>query len=114
MAEAVKRKKKVRGGHKSYVMSTNNSVNELLESYEAAMANQLKRYRVALNERLEILKTLDNEIVKLVDEKDIEQEITDSAVFRESIHKVLLDMEEKLSFNVDTPSDKSLNNSSIN
>ena len=78
------------------------------------MANQLKRYRVALNERLEILTTLDNEIVELVDEKDIEQEITDSAVFRESIHKVLLDMEEKLSFNVDTPSDKSLNNSSIN
>ena len=78
------------------------------------MANQFKRYRVALNERLEILTTLDNEIVELVDEKDTEQEITDSAVFRESIHKVLLDMEEKLSFNVDTPSDKSLNNSSIN
>ena len=49
-----------------------------------------------------------------MDEKDTEQEITDSAMFRESIHKVLLDMEEKLSFNVDTPSDKSLNNSSIN
>ena len=114
MAEAVKRKKKVRGGHKSYVTSTINSVNELLESYEPAMANQVKRYRVALNERLEILTTLDNEIVELVDEKEIEQEITDSAVFRESIHKVLLDMEEKLSFNVDTPSDKSLNNSSIN
>ena len=85
----MKRKKKVRGGHKSYVTSTINSVNELLESYEPAMANQLKRYRVALNERLEILTTLDNEIVELVDEKDIEQEITDSAVFRESIHKVL-------------------------
>ena len=78
------------------------------------MANQLKRYRVALNERLEILTTLDNEIVELVDEKDIEQEITDSAVFRESIHKVLLDIEEKLSSNVDTSSDKSLNSSSIN
>ena len=50
------------------------------------MANQLKRY-VALNERPEILTTLDNEIVELVDEKDIEQEITNSAVFRESIHK---------------------------
>ena len=87
MAEAVKRKKKVRGGHKSYVTSTINSVNELLESYEPAMANQVKRYRVALNERLEILTTLDNEIAELVDEKDVEQEITDSAVFRESIHK---------------------------
>ena len=52
--------------------------------------------------------------MELVDEKDIEQEITESAVFRESIHNVLLDMEENLSFNVDTPSDKSLNNSSIN
>ena len=88
MAEAVKRKKKVRGGHKSYVTSTINSVNELLESYEPAMANQLKRYIVALNERLEIFITLDNEIVELVDEKDIEQEITDSIVYRESIHKV--------------------------
>ena len=78
-------------------------------------ANQLKRHRVALNKRLEILTTLDDEIVELVDEKNIEQEITDSAIFRESIHKVLLDMEEKLSFIVDTPSDKSLNNnSSIN
>ena len=87
MAEAVKRKKKVRGGHKSYVTSTINSVNELLESYEPAMANQVKRYRVALNERLEILTTLDNEIVELVDEKDIEQEITDSAVFRNAFTK---------------------------
>ena len=71
-AEAVKKKKKVRGGHKSYVTSTINSVNEFLESYEPAMVNQLKRYRVALNERLEILTTLDNEIVELVDERDIE------------------------------------------
>ena len=77
------------------------------------MANQLKRYRVALNERLEILTTLDNEIVELVDDKDIEQEVTDSVTFRESIHKVSY-MEEMLSFNVDTPSDKSLDNSSIN
>ena len=29
------------------------------------------------------------------------------------MHKVLLDMEERLSFNVDTPPDKSLNNGSI-
>ena len=45
-----------------------------------------------------------------MDEKDIEQKITDSATFRETIHKVLLDMEEKLSFNLDT--DKSPNNGS--
>ena len=84
--------------------STISSVYELLESYEPAVANQLNRYRVALNERLEILTTLDDEIVELVDENDIEQEITDSAIFRESIHEVLFDLEEKLSFNVDTPS----------
>ena len=35
-------------------------------------------------------------------------------IFRPCFHKVLLDMEEKLSFNVDTPSDKALINSSIN
>ena len=63
MAEAVKRKKKVRGCHKSYVTSTINSVNELLESYEPTGANQLKKYGVALNERLEILTTVENEIV---------------------------------------------------
>ena len=57
MAEAAKKKKKVRGGHKSYVTSTINSVNELLESSHLTMANQLKRYRVALNESLEILTT---------------------------------------------------------
>ena len=55
MAEAVKRKKKVTGGHKSYVISTISSIYELLKSCEPAMANQLKRYTVALNERLEIL-----------------------------------------------------------
>ena len=52
--------------------------------------------------------------MELVDEKDIQQEITDSAILRESMHKVLLDMEERLSFNVDTQPGKSLNNRGIN
>ena len=42
MAEAVKRKKKLRGGHKSYVTPTFNPVNELLESHQPTMANQPK------------------------------------------------------------------------
>ena len=34
---------KVKGDHKSYVIPTINSVNQLLESHEPTMANQLKR-----------------------------------------------------------------------
>ena len=48
-----------------------------------------------MNERLDILKELDNEILILIPaDKDIEHEIVSAGVFRESIYEVIVHSEE--------------------
>ena len=87
MAEAdLKQKVKVRGGHKGYVTKTLTKCEEALSgSIDPAVIKKLKEWKINLNERLDILKELDNKILNLIPaDKDIEHEIDSAGVFRES------------------------------
>ena len=53
--EELKKKKKIRGGHKGYVTTTLEKVEALLDDFEISAANQVKTYRIALTEKLDIL-----------------------------------------------------------
>ena len=101
MAEAdLKQKVKVRGGHKGYFTKTLTKCKEALSgSIDPAVIKKLKEWKINLNERLDILKELDNEILNLIPaDKDIEHEIDSASarVFRESIYEVIVHIDEVL------------------
>ena len=99
MVEAdLKQKVKVRGGHKGYVTKTLTKCKEALSgSIDPALIKKLKEWKINLNERLDILKELDNEILNLIPaDKDIEHEIDSAGVFRESIYEVIVHIDEVL------------------
>ena len=77
--EELAKKRKVRGGHRSYVKKLIGSTNELVESYTRTKEQKLvlEEKRIALTGKLEKLKELDDEIINILseDEKDLEAEI---------------------------------------
>ena len=71
------------------------------------MVNQLKICRIALEEKLKILGGLDDEILVLLKEDQIEEEIEETGNFRESIHEMIVKIDEVLLAEVENISDKS-------
>ena len=94
--EELKKKRKIRGGHKGYVTTTLEKVQTLLHDFESSSANQLKTYRISLTEKLNILGALDDEILALIKEDQIEDEISPTGTFRESIHQMIVRIDESL------------------
>ena len=105
--EDLKKKKKIRGGHKGYVTKTLERIQSLLDRFEPTVVNQLKTYRIALEEKLKILGSLDDEILGLLKEDQIEEEIEETGNFRESIHEMNVKIDEVLLAEVENNSDKS-------
>ena len=56
----------------------------------------MKTYRIALTEKLDILGALDDEILTLIAEENIEDEISETGIFRESIHQMIVQIDEAL------------------
>ena len=54
----------------------------------------MKTYRIALTEH--ILGALDDEILTLIAEENIEDEISETGIFRESIHQMIVQIDEAL------------------
>ena len=53
-------------------------IQSLLDRFEPTVVNQLKSYRIALEEKLKILGSLDDEILGLLKEDQIEEEIEET------------------------------------
>ena len=105
--EDLKKKKKIRRGHKGYVTKTLERIQSLLDRFEPTVVNLLKTYRIALEEKLKILGSLDDEILGLLKEDQIEEEIEETGNFRESIHEMMVKIDEVLLAEVENNSDKS-------
>ena len=56
----------------------------------------MKTCRIALTEKLDILGALDDEILTLIAEENIEDEISETGIFRESIHQMIVQIDEAL------------------
>jgi len=96
MADEELKNKKIRGGHKGCVTTTLEKVQASLDDFELSAANQVKTYRIALTEKLDILGALDDEILTLITEEHIEDEISETGIFRESVHQVRVQIYEAL------------------
>ena len=108
--EDLKKKKKIRGGHKGYVTRMIEKIQSLLDHFEPDVVNQLKTYRIALEEKLKILGGLNDEILGLLEEDQIEEEIEETGNFRESIHEMIVKIDEVLLAEVENISDNSNSN----
>ena len=94
MAELT-RKKQVRGGHKSSITKTIRKAEELL----AALSDhvQLSRFKMSLQEKLEVVKNIDAGILELLEgEAVVTAEIEEADAFKEEIYAALVRIDELL------------------
>ena len=70
MSTNLAKKKKIRGGHRGYVTKTLGMTNDLLENFDPSLETKVKQQKITLEESLITLKTLDEQILDLVDEDE--------------------------------------------
>ena len=93
MAEGLSRKKRVRGGHRASATRTISQIYEVMESTDDVgnIITKLKQCKLALQEKIETVKNLDDEILELVDDDDVENEIEEADTFKERVQRAIID-----------------------
>ena len=86
-ADDLRRKKRVRAGHRGSV--TIGRAEDLL-ALEKPDIDRLSQVKLTLSEKLEVLKTLDAEILDLVEEGDMAEEIDQADEFKEKMYAVMV------------------------
>ena len=90
MAEALAKKKRIRAGHRASATRTTRQVEDILSS-EAPDKERLVLLGLTLNEKLETIKTLDSEVIDLIeDEETLAAEIEQADDYKESIFSALI------------------------
>ena len=91
------KKKKVRGGHKAYLNKTVGTVNALLRETQTNQVLLLKQHKAVLEERLKTITVIDDQVLELLDdEEEILYEIDEAGSFSENVHKILIEIDDKL------------------
>ena len=96
MAEELARKKRVRGGHRS---STTKMIAKAEETLEAAPARgipalpNLSQLEMSIKEKLNEIRTLDSEILALINEEELDEEIAQANLYKERIYSTLITIE---------------------
>ena len=101
MAELA-RKKRVRAGHRVSATKMISRTEDFL-ARDVPDVSKLPQLKLSLNEKLEVLKQLDEEIVGMVNEDDVSGEIEQSDEFREGIYAVAVRIECALALPTSTP-----------
>ena len=98
MAEALAKKKKVRGGHRASATQMVQAVGEMIAAFEAEPTSELNvkrllQLKLSLEEKLSTLKQLDEEILDLVDGEAVEEEIEQADAFKEKIYAATVNID---------------------
>ena len=107
MSEEAGKKRKIRGGHRTSTKRTINASSTILDDLDPSNKQQtekLLQQKITLNEKLVILKNLDDEILVITEEKDIEKEIEESDLLREKIHATIVRIDSAIGCTNQTPS----------
>ena len=105
MADAEK-KVNIRRGHRSYVTKLLKTSDELIKGYQPGqeLDQKLQQQKQILQERLDTLKTLDEQILELVeDETKIATEIEETADFDERIYECMVKIDSILCLKQEKP-----------
>ena len=89
MSEELSRKKRVRAGHRASATRMINKASSLLED-ESPNLMTLSQLKLSLQEKLDVLKHLDEEILELVDEDSVADEIEQSDGFKEQVYAIMV------------------------
>ena len=94
----LKKKGRQRGGHKAYIKTVLSAAAELLTAeLDPKNTLRLRQQKITLEERFKTIRELDNQILDLlIEEQDIELEITDAGQFNDLIYETLLKIEDVL------------------
>ncbi|CAB4026330.1 Hypothetical predicted protein [Paramuricea clavata] len=93
MSEEATKKRKIRGGHRTSTKRTINASSTILDDFDPSnkqLTEKLLQQKITLKEKLDILQNLDNDILAITEEKDIEREIEESDLLRETIHATIV------------------------
>ena len=90
MAEALAKRKRIRAGHRGSATRTVRQVTEVLES-DTPDRDRLSLLRITLKEKIETIKTLDAEVVDLIeDEAGLADEIEQADTYKETLYESIL------------------------
>ena len=89
----LKRKVRVRAGHKGYVTKTITDARALISSGDQADLKKLKSLQSILRDKLAEIKGLDREIADETKEECIDQEVADSCEFASAVYECIADIE---------------------
>ena len=89
MATGLTKKRNVRRGHKSSATRMIGAATGLLNA-EGSDVMRLSQLSKSLQEKLDVLKTLDSEILDLVDDEAVEEEIEQADTFKEGIYATII------------------------
>ena len=92
--EQLNRKKKARAGHRASATKIKNRIIKLLEGAEAPDTATLAQLGMSLKEKLEILKTLDSEVLDLTKEGGLAAEIDEADAYKGDIYAAMARLEE--------------------
>lgn len=102
MSTDLSRKKRVRAGHQSSATKMVRRAEELL-SKDAPDVSTLSRLKLTLNEKLEILRQLDGEILDVVEEEAVVGEIDQSDEFKDDVYATLMKIERHIAPDTSPP-----------
>ena len=95
IAEELVRKKRVCAGHQALTTHMINKAGELL-SQDAPDASSLSQLRLSLQEKLDVFKHLDGEILNLGNKGSVTEEIEQADEFKEDFYAVMVKIEHLL------------------
>ena len=100
--EELTKKKRIRAGHKASATHMIDSAEDLLTTAgsDTSRLTQLSR---SLQEKLEVLKTLDSKIINFVDEGSVVDEIEQADIFKEGIYSTTVKIEKYCAPPTDSP-----------
>ena len=98
MAEALAKKKRIRGGHRASATRMVQLVSEMIAAFVHDPTSELNTRRLlqlkmSLGEKLGTLKGLDGEILDSVEEDDVADEIEQADAFKEKIYAATVDID---------------------
>ena len=105
MGDELKKLVKIRGGHRGNLRKTLALTDELLTTTFTEISNKtqasdyeikLTQQRLILNEKLALLKEFDDKIVLLVEDANIEEEISNSDEIRQNIQRAIVYIDSNL------------------
>ena len=93
----VARQKKIRAGHRSSAMRLMNQLEEASAATGGPALERLLQWKLSLNDKLQKLKSLDNEILALVNDDAIDDEIEQADVLSERLQQSIISVDQLIS-----------------